>query len=403
MTLKEQTQQHPQRQNRQQCTFFQWGKTSMQTSSAPKGLKLSLMLSSVCCLSVAGLGMGNAAQAAVSEASLTIGQHTGLITEVSAGREADLATPGVEAVTPAATLVVLPNQTFLAATNTVNLPTSTVSTLTTLTPDSPVATTTLEAVSAPALVNATATPLSTSTPGVSTAVAGELNTEFAFVGSTMFEGSGSLNLDTLRLTSLVSDAALAQVTGDPTAIVVPSSSAPSPTAQIAQLTGVELQIIAPIARRVSVPRLPSLDLPPLASPDRFLPSESGTSTVRFITPAQGVFTSGYGPRWGRMHRGIDIAGPVGTPIVAAAAGVVVTSEWNSGGFGNLVEIRHADGTKTLYAHNSRLLVRSGQEVQQGEQIAEMGSTGRSTGPHLHFEIHPAGVGAINPMLLLNRG
>jgi murein DD-endopeptidase MepM/ murein hydrolase activator NlpD len=93
-------------------------------------------------------------------------------------------------------------------------------------------------------------------------------------------------------------------------------------------------------------------------------------------------TSGYGWRWGRMHRGIDIAGPVGTPIMAAASGVVVRSGWNSGGYGNLVDIRHADGSMTRYAHNSRLLVREGQQVRQGQQIAEMGSTGFSTGPHV---------------------
>ncbi|NJK27720.1 MAG: M23 family metallopeptidase, partial [Coleofasciculaceae cyanobacterium SM2_3_26] len=92
-----------------------------------------------------------------------------------------------------------------------------------------------------------------------------------------------------------------------------------------------------------------------------------------------MLTSGYGPRWGRMHKGIDIAAPVGTPIVAAAAGVVTYSRWNSGGYGNLVIIRHPDGSSTRYAHNSRLLVREGQEVDQGQLISEMGSTGFSTG------------------------
>jgi murein DD-endopeptidase MepM/ murein hydrolase activator NlpD len=141
----------------------------------------------------------------------------------------------------------------------------------------------------------------------------------------------------------------------------------------------------------------------LPGADRLLPNAGGSAlTQQFAWPARGVFTSGYGPRWGRMHRGIDIAGPVGTPIVAAADGVVVTAEWNSGGFGNLVEIQHTDGSKTLYAHNNRMFVRPGQAVTQGEQIAEMGSTGRSTGPHLHFEIHPAGQGATNPMMFLNR-
>ena len=101
-----------------------------------------------------------------------------------------------------------------------------------------------------------------------------------------------------------------------------------------------------------------------------------------------------------MHRGIDIAAPVGTPVVAAAPGVVITSGWNDGGYGNLVEIQHPDGSITLYAHNNRNLVRVGQQVDQGQQIAEMGSTGYSTGPHSHFEIHPSGQGAVNPLALL---
>jgi murein DD-endopeptidase MepM/ murein hydrolase activator NlpD len=110
-----------------------------------------------------------------------------------------------------------------------------------------------------------------------------------------------------------------------------------------------------------------------------------------------LLSSRYGRRWGRMHRGIDIAGPVGTPIQAAADGVVIVAGWSSGGFGNLVEIRHSDGTVTRYAHNSRMSVSVGQTVRQGQQIAEMGSTGNSTGSHLHFEIRPGGGGAVNPI------
>lgn len=141
------------------------------------------------------------------------------------------------------------------------------------------------------------------------------------------------------------------------------------------------------------------NMPIMPGADQFLP-EAPSLSNGFVWPAQGTFTSGYGWRWGRMHRGIDIAGPVGTPIVAAAPGVVVRSGWNSGGYGNLVDIRHADGSMTRYAHNSRLLVREGQQVRQGEQISEMGSTGYSTGPHLHFEIHPPNSGAANPMAYL---
>lgn len=121
---------------------------------------------------------------------------------------------------------------------------------------------------------------------------------------------------------------------------------------------------------------------------------------KFIWPASGKLTSGYGRRWGRMHAGIDIAGPIGTPIVAAAAGVVTKAGWNSGGYGNLVEIQHPDGSVTRYGHNSKVLVMLGQSVEQGQMIAEMGSTGRSTGPHCHFETLLPGMGAINPMINL---
>jgi murein DD-endopeptidase MepM/ murein hydrolase activator NlpD len=143
----------------------------------------------------------------------------------------------------------------------------------------------------------------------------------------------------------------------------------------------------------------SPDLPQINSPDPYLPDNSRPFNG-YIWPAKGVFTSGYGPRWGRMHRGIDIAAPVGTPIVAAAEGEVISAGWNSGGYGNLVKIRHFDGTVTLYAHNSKIHVRRGQYVQQGQHIANMGSTGFSTGPHLHFEIHPQGQKAVNPIALL---
>ncbi|MGC9502999.1 peptidoglycan DD-metalloendopeptidase family protein [Baaleninema sp.] len=156
------------------------------------------------------------------------------------------------------------------------------------------------------------------------------------------------------------------------------------------------------------PRAVSPDLPALSAPGAYLPKPQAPEGAvgadmdfnGYIWPAQGVLTSGYGWRWGRMHNGIDIAGPIGTPIVAAAPGVVTYAQWNAGGYGNLVEITHPDGSLTLYAHNHRLLVTEGQQVAQGQQIAEMGNTGFTTGPHLHFEIHPSGQGAVNPMAYL---
>ena len=126
----------------------------------------------------------------------------------------------------------------------------------------------------------------------------------------------------------------------------------------------------------------------------------GPTASTYIWPADGVFTSGYGWRWGRMHKGIDLASSVGTPIRAVQDGRVSFAGWDDGGYGYLVKLTHADGTVTLYAHNSRILVQEGEVVRQGQNISLMGSTGRSTGPHLHFEIRPAGGSAVNPLQFL---
>jgi murein DD-endopeptidase MepM/ murein hydrolase activator NlpD len=149
-----------------------------------------------------------------------------------------------------------------------------------------------------------------------------------------------------------------------------------------------------------VRRMVAPSLPGLGREDAYLPGSQ--AMTGYIWPAKGEFTSPYGPRWGRMHRGIDVAAPTGTPVVASAPGVISEVGWDGYGYGNYVEITHPDGAVTLYGHNDRVLVREGQVVAQGEQISEMGSTGRSTGPHLHFEIHPTGRGAVNPMAYLDR-
>jgi murein DD-endopeptidase MepM/ murein hydrolase activator NlpD len=179
----------------------------------------------------------------------------------------------------------------------------------------------------------------------------------------------------------------------------PSQQPPSSTSL--EITS-PLAVTTTVARRVAFPQMPSLDLPALASADQFLPSTLQDSIQKYIWPAHGAFTSGFGYRWGRLHKGIDIAAPVGTPVVAAAAGVVESAGWNDGGYGNLVEVRHPDGSMTIYAHNNRIVTRVGAVVNQGELIAQMGSTGRSTGPHTHFEIRPRGSGAVNPMFFLSR-
>jgi murein DD-endopeptidase MepM/ murein hydrolase activator NlpD len=135
----------------------------------------------------------------------------------------------------------------------------------------------------------------------------------------------------------------------------------------------------------------------LGNPGETTPGRTSETNLAFSWPAAGKLTSKFGRRWGKMHKGIDIAGPTGTPIHAAADGIVVKAGWSSGGYGNLVEIRHTDGTITRYGHNSRLSVAAGQTIRQGQQVAEMGSTGHSTGSHLHFEIRPGGSDAVNPI------
>nr|WP_319246432.1 DUF5930 domain-containing protein [uncultured Celeribacter sp.] len=107
------------------------------------------------------------------------------------------------------------------------------------------------------------------------------------------------------------------------------------------------------------------------------------------------YTSGFGPRWGRMHEGTDFAAAYGTPIYATADGVVTFAGWSSG-YGRLVKIQHEFGIETRYAHQSKLLVKVGQRVSRGEQIGAMGNSGRSTGTHLHYEIRVGGK-AVNPM------
>jgi murein DD-endopeptidase MepM/ murein hydrolase activator NlpD len=116
----------------------------------------------------------------------------------------------------------------------------------------------------------------------------------------------------------------------------------------------------------------------------------------FVMPTKGVFTSGFGYRWGALHGGIDIANSIGTPIVAAADGVV-TDAGPTAGFGAWVKIRHADGTVTLYGHVNTWNVQVGQRVWAGDQIATIGNRGNSTGPHCHFEVLLNGTNRIDPV------
>ena len=115
----------------------------------------------------------------------------------------------------------------------------------------------------------------------------------------------------------------------------------------------------------------------------------------FVMPTKGVFTSGFGYRWGVLHGGIDIANSIGTPIYAAADGVVIDAG-PTAGYGAWVKLRHADGTVTLYGHINSWNVSIGQRVWAGDQIAQMGNRGNSTGPHCHFEVLLNGTDRIDP-------
>jgi len=124
---------------------------------------------------------------------------------------------------------------------------------------------------------------------------------------------------------------------------------------------------------------------------------------KFVRPAEGRFTSGFGARWGGSHLGIDIANSIGTPIYSAADGVVIEAGPASG-FGLWVRIQHDDGTITVYGHMQDYSVREGERVKAGEQIARIGNRGQSTGPHLHFEVWDEGTRKINPRTwLLDHG
>ena len=110
----------------------------------------------------------------------------------------------------------------------------------------------------------------------------------------------------------------------------------------------------------------------------------------FVRPGTGRVTSSFGPRWGRLHAGLDLAAGTGAPILAAARGTVL-SAGSEGGYGNVVRLQHAEGTVTVYAHLSQVLVAARQPVVPGQVIGREGSTGHSTGPHLHFEVRVGGV------------
>jgi lipoprotein NlpD len=130
------------------------------------------------------------------------------------------------------------------------------------------------------------------------------------------------------------------------------------------------------------------------------PEEAFPELERFLWPVNGTINSGFGPRGSSFHDGLDIAAPEGTPIRAIEAGEVIYSD-QLRGYGNMVILRHDGGIVSVYAHNETNLVREGQRVGRGEVVAKVGSTGRVTGPHLHFEIRQNNA-ARNPLHYLPR-
>ena len=132
------------------------------------------------------------------------------------------------------------------------------------------------------------------------------------------------------------------------------------------------------------------------APEAYLYGETA-----FVKPTLGHLTSLFGSRWGRSHEGIDIAGPIGTPIYALTDAVVEESG-PATGYGLWVVLRHTDGTQSVYGHVNRTFVKEGDEVEAGEEIAEIGNRGYSTGPHLHLEIWSADGGKVNPLTWLRK-
>ena len=175
----------------------------------------------------------------------------------------------------------------------------------------------------------------------------------------------------------------ARVDAGPSAVLVPPSDAPAaddagPSAALIPPSDPPAAYVPPTLSAVAVKRK-QRPVPSGATP--------GRKRAAWVNPnPTASVTSCFGPRWGRMHEGVDLAAADGTPIVAAGAGVVVRAG-EAEGYGNAVLIDHGNGYLTHYGHLSAIVVTVGQHVTPGQQIGNEGSTGHSTGPHLHFEVH----------------
>jgi murein DD-endopeptidase MepM/ murein hydrolase activator NlpD len=158
--------------------------------------------------------------------------------------------------------------------------------------------------------------------------------------------------------------------------------------ELARVNGIKDAAQIRVGQRIFIPGatrpLPVETITP-AEPVPAAPVSPEPGFETFLWPVNGTINSGFGPRGSSFHDGIDIAAPEGTPILAIEAGEVIYSD-QLRGYGNMVILRHAGGIVSVYAHNEANLVREGQSVVRGEVVARVGSTGRVSGPHLHFEI-----------------
>ncbi|WP_374230498.1 M23 family metallopeptidase [Rhodococcus sp. ARC_M6] len=200
-----------------------------------------------------------------------------------------------------------------------------------------------------------------------------------------------------------SDVALANESSAIATTALPQAAQFAPTAAASLTTAADAPQVLNVAAPTDLSQFSNL----LAKGQRFSEEraarESAARRPLFVLPAAGTFTSNFGSRWGTLHAGVDIAGPIGTPILAVADGTVIDSGPASG-FGMWVRLQHADGTITVYGHIDTSTVTVGQQVMAGDQIATMGNRGFSTGPHLHFEVHLAGENKIDPLpWLASRG
>ncbi|MCL6613393.1 MAG: peptidoglycan DD-metalloendopeptidase family protein [Firmicutes bacterium] len=211
----------------------------------------------------------------------------------------------------------------------------------------------------------------------------------------------------------------AKEAGRPLLVLSPPAAVPSKSTP-ARPSGPRTHSVRKGETMWSIARRYGLDLPalmaanPMVVPERMrigtvlrLPEgkaglasrQGGRSSGRtWQWPLAGRITSRYGWRWGRMHRGLDIAAPAGTPVRAAASGKVLFAGWRSG-YGLLVILGHPGGWRTAYGHNSRLYVKTGQWVPAGGLLAGVGATGNATGAHLHFEVRAPG-GYVDPLRVL---